>query len=313
MPKALLLFSGGLDSLLAYKILEKQGVDVTAVFFETHFFSRDKAEEIAKVNDVNFRVESVGDEHLKIVKEPRFGRGKNMNPCIDCHLFMIKKAGEIMKKEGFDFIATGEVLGQRPMSQNIDALNKIAKEAGLEGKILRPLSAKLLPKTEPEEKGLVEREELMSISGRGRHNQLELVEKYNIKKFQTPSGGCRLTDPGYGKRLKELSEHWPGYRGEDAILICHGRVFWQDNALIVVGRNKDENEKLQESAEPGDHIIDLIDIPGPTALVRGPHVGDEVIEKAIKLIIKYSRKADAMEEIGVRVCHLEKEEIRKIK
>jgi tRNA U34 2-thiouridine synthase MnmA/TrmU len=253
----------------------------------------------------------VGDEHLAVVKSPKFGRGKHMNPCVDCHLFMLKKARQIMEQENFDFIATGEVMGQRPMSQNPDALKKIAKEAGLEGRLLRPLSAKLLPTTEVEERGLVDRERLYSISGRGRQVQLSLVEKYKIKQFVTPAGGCRLTDPGYGKKLKELSERWPDYSGDDAILICHGRVFWEGDCLVVVARHKEECKKVSELASPKDYLIDLVDIPGPTTLVRGKKVSEDVIKGAIELTVKYAHQADKLEEIKVKVCHLEKEEIKK--
>lgn len=294
--------------MIAYKILQAQNVEVVPIFFKTYFFSQEKAQEIAKANGIELRVEDVGPEHLEIVKNPKFGRGKWMNPCVDCHLLMIKKAKEIMEKEGFDFVASGEVLGQRPMSQNPQALKRIEREAGLEGKLLRPLSAKRLSPTEAEEKGWVDRDKLYGISGRGRWEQLKLVETFRIKKYQTPAGGCLLTDPGFGARLKDMSEHWPEYRSEDVQLIRNGRMFWEGDVLIVVGRDKEDCERLHKIVLPEDYIIDLVDVPGPTTVVRGKKVSDKVIEKAIELTVKYAHKADKLDEIKIKVCRLEKEE-----
>ncbi|MDD4995005.1 MAG: tRNA 4-thiouridine(8) synthase ThiI [Patescibacteria group bacterium] len=290
MSKALLLFSGGLDSSLAYKILESQGVDVTALFFRTHFFDEEAAREIAEANEIKLRVENVGDEHLAIVKAPKFGRGSGMNPCIDCHLFMIRKAKEIMEREGFDFLATGEVLGQRPMSQNLGSMMKIEREAGLAGKIVRPLSAKALPETEAEEKGQIRREKLFDIRGRSRGTQFELADKFGIKKFQTPAGGCLLTDPDYSRRLKELSEHWPDYTADDADILRHGRVFWHGENMIVVARDAQDCKMLIKIAKPRDIVLELADIVGPTVIIRGKAIDDSAIEKAKELLMKYSPK-----------------------
>jgi len=313
MAKGIVLFSGGLDSLLAYKILEAQGVDATAVFFETHFFKRAKAEDIANANNLKFRVETVGDEHLAIVKEPKFGRGKQMNPCIDCHIFMIKKAKELMEAEGFDFIATGEVMGQRPMSQNPDALRQVEKEAGLQGKLLRPLSAKLLDPTEAEEKGLVDREKLFSFQGRGRKAQLALAKQLGITKFQSPAGGCVLTEKEFSKNLADLSDRWPDYDGNDIALILSGRVFWEEDVLIVVGRDSEECEKLNNISLPEDIVIDLVDVPGPTTVVRIKEFEDSVIEKAIELTIRYASKAQELDIVKVKIKRSGEEEIREIK
>ena len=313
MAKAIVLFSGGLDSLLAYKILEAQGVDVTAVFFETHFFKRTKAQDIAEANNLKFRVETVGDEHLEVVKDPKFGRGKQMNPCIDCHLFMIRKAKEIMEAEGFDFIASGEVMGQRPMSQNPDALRKIEKEAGLTGKLLRPLSAKLLDPTEAEEKGIVDREKLFSFQGRGRKAQLQLVKQFGIKKFQSPAGGCVLTEKEFSKNLSDLSDRWPDFNGNDISLILCGRVFWEENVLIVVCRNSDECKKLKDIALAEDILIELVDVSGPSTLVRVKEFEDSAIEKAIELTIRYASKAQDLDIVKVKIKRAGEEEIREIK
>lgn len=298
--------------MLAYKILEAQGVDVTAVFFETHFFKRTKAEDIAKANNLKFRVETVGDEHLEVVKDPKFGRGKQMNPCIDCHLFMIKKAKEIMEQEGFDFIASGEVMGQRPMSQNSDALRKVEKEAGVQGKLLRPLSAKLLDPTEAEEKGLVDREKLFAIQGRGRKAQLSLVKEFGITKFQSPAGGCVLTEKEFSKSLADLSDHWPDYNGNDIALLLCGRIFWEEDILIIVCRNSDECKKLNDISLPTDILIDLVDVPGPTTLVRIKEFEDGAIERAINLTIQYAGKAEYLKTVKVRIRRNGEEEVREI-
>lgn len=312
MAKALLLFSGGLDSLLAYKTLEAQGIEVVPIFFKTYFFSQEKAEEIAQANDIKLRVEDISEDHLKIVKKPKFGYGRRRNPCVDCHLLMIKKAKQIMEREGFDFVATGDVLGQRPMSQNAAALERIEKEAGLEGKILRPLSAKLLPKTEVEEKGMIDREKMLDIRGRGRERQLDLVWKLGITKYQSPAGGCLLTDPAFSDRLSGLVERWPDYNQDDVALLRTGRIFWHGKNLIVVARNKDECEKITQMAKSGDYLIDFVIVPGPTALVRGRAVDDETIAEAIELLIKYAHKTEGMASIKMRVRGPGGEEMREI-
>ncbi|MBU0648733.1 tRNA 4-thiouridine(8) synthase ThiI [Patescibacteria group bacterium] len=313
MPRALLLFSGGLDSLLSYKILQSQGVDVTAIFFKTYFFSQERAEEIAKANNMKLRVKDIGKDHLQIVKKPKFGFGKRRNPCIDCHMLMIKKAKQIMEKEKFDFIATGEVLGQRPMSQNDGALKKIEREVGLENKIVRPLSAKNLPLTEAEEKGLVDREKLYGVRGRGRGAQLVLVSKFGISKYQSPAGGCVLTDPAFSKRLADLAEYWPDYTNDDVAVLRTGRIFWHGKNMIVIGRDKEECEKLGSLALPTDFVVNLVDVPGPTTIIRGKEVNEETIDYAISLTIKYAHKAEALPVVKVKIKWPEGEAVREIK
>jgi tRNA-specific 2-thiouridylase len=312
MARALLLFSGGLDSLLSYKILERQGAEVLALFFRTHFFTETKAREIAEANNLKLRVEDVGDEHLGIVKAPRFGRGKRMNPCIDCHLFMIKKAKEIMEREGFDFVATGEVLGQRPMSQNLGALMKIEKEAGLAGKIVRPLSAKLLPETEAEARGVIVREKLGAISGRSREGQLALVKELGIKKFESPAGGCLLTDPAYSARLAELAGNWPDYTGDDVALLRCGRIYWHENKMMVVARDQEECATLEKFARAEDLLVSLADIPGPMCLARGEGIDEATIERAMELTTKHAPKARGEKILKVRLKLGKEEKIRGI-
>lgn len=244
--KAVALFSGGLDSILAIKIIQAQGIEVIGVNFKSPFFGLDKALVIAKDLNVNLEVIDITEELLKILKEPKHGFGKNMNPCIDCHALMFKKAGEYMTKIGAFFILSGEVLGERPMSQNRSSLSIIERESGFEGRILRPLSALLLPETIPEKEGLVERNKLLDISGRSRKRQIELAANMGIENYPSPAGGCKLTEPAFSKRLKDLFTQ-EKYSLEEIELLKLGRHFRLGRDVkLVVGRNKNENEKIQK-------------------------------------------------------------------
>ena len=272
--KALLLFSGGLDSVLAVRILESQNIFVSALCFTSNFFSDKEAQISAKANNINLEILNISEEILEIVKNPKNGHGKCMNPCIDCHAFMISKAREKLIKENYDFIATGEVLGQRPFSQNKISLEKVQSIAGIE--VLRPLSARLLAETEIEKKGLVSREKLEDISGRTRERQIELAKSFEIKYYPSPAGGCLLTDPQFSNRLREMIERQAGCTPKDIELIKYGRVFWVDfeedkknfSFLLIIGRHKEDNEVLEKLAEKGDIMIKLKEIPGPVGLIR---------------------------------------------
>jgi len=272
--KALVLFSGGLDSILAVKILESQGIEVVAVCFTSNFFNSEKAEESALLLRVQLKIVSITNEILELVKNPPNGYGKNMNPCIDCHSLMIRKAGEIMKKEKFEILASGEVLGQRPFSQNRKALAQVEDLAGVE--VLRPLSAKLLPNTVYEDKNYVNRNRLKRISGRQREEQISLSKQYKIVKFPSPAGGCILTDPEFSNRLLKLLDYWPDANNNDVEIVKQGRVFWfnykdtetNKKILVVIGREHKENEALKELAKKGDFMLELKEIMGPTTLLR---------------------------------------------
>ncbi len=278
MAKALVLLSGGLDSLLAARVLMEQGIDVTGLSFKSNFFGSAKGKKVAEQLGIPHIAVDFADEHLAMVKNPKHGYGKNMNPCIDCHALMLKKAKEIMERDGYDFVATGEVLGERPMSQNREALKIVEKDSGLLGKLIRPLSAKLLDETDLEKAGLVNRGRLLDISGRSRARQLELVKKFGIKEFASPGGGCLLTDPGFSEKLLKILEFWPEASGNDVELLKYGRVFWlkaeQDkNVLMIVGRDEKSNENLDKSAQRGDVLIQPVEENGPTGLVRGIKYG----------------------------------------
>lgn len=287
--KALVLFSGGLDSLLAVKILEKQGIETAGICFYSNFFGAEKAKKIAKVNNVKLFIKNFKKDILNLVKNPPHGLGKNMNPCIDCHALMFKRAREFANKNGYDFLASGEVLGQRPFSQNKLALLEVAKTA--EEEILRPLSAKLLPETEMEKQGLVDRDKLLDLQGRQRFRQLELVKELEIEKFEAPAGGCLLTDPSFGKRLKKALDNFSAITENEVELLKYGRVYWlrlkenKNPILVVIGREKKENENLEKLFLLGDFLLKPKKITGPNILIRffGTEVNFDKKEIGVKI------------------------------
>jgi len=299
LTKALVLMSGGLDSILAAKVLQEQGIEVEAVTFVTPFFGSVNAEKAAEMLGVPVHIIDITGEHLKILKAPKHGYGRFMNPCIDCHALMIQKAGELMREIGADFIATGEVLGERPKSQNRQALNIVEKESGLEGYVLRPLSARLLDETIPEKKGLVDREKLLAIRGRSRKPQMELAKNYGIEEYPSPAGGCMLTDPVFSIRLRNLYE----IEGEPSVrevnMIQFGRVFQSsENAIIIIARNEQESKRLVEFAGPGDLVLEVEGFPGPITVVPKNSFGGETLFEAAALTARYS-KAKAAPEVDV--------------
>jgi hypothetical protein len=237
---------------------------------------------------------------MEIVRNPSFGYGKNVNPCLDCKIFMLKKAGEAMEEEKATFVFTGEVLGQRPMSQRRDALNLIEKQSGLKGRLLRPLSAKLLPPTIPEEEGLLDRELLYDFSGRNRKPQIALAEEFGITEYPSPAGGCCLTDPGYSQRLRDLMDHSEAVDTSDIEILGLGRHFrLGEDVKLVVGRNHGENQKISAISKEGDLILKAADIPGPTALLRGS-ADHEQRRLAARITARYARH-QGLEEITVRL------------
>lgn len=289
--RGLVLFSGGLDSILAGKILSEQGLGLLGLTFKSLFFDEKIAEKSAKQIGLPIRIIDISREHLKMVKKPRFGYGSAMNPCIDCHLMMLKKAKSVMKKEKYDFVATGEVLGERPMSQSKVNLELLEKESGLDGFLLRPLSAKLLKQTFLEKRGLIDRAKLLAICGRQRKAQLELAKKYKIKDYPTPAGGCLLCDLEFGKKLRELFKRKPNCGLNDVELLKIGRHFWLADIKAIIGRNYEENQKIKKLAQKGDLLVELKLAAGPTALIRGKKISEQVIEETKKLILKYAKKA----------------------
>jgi tRNA U34 2-thiouridine synthase MnmA/TrmU len=297
--KAIALLSGGLDSTIAARVIMEQGVELEALNFMTVFCTCTNrgatclaSQKAVETLGIPLKVFNVSEEYLGVVKHPQHGYGRNMNPCIDCRIFMLKKAKAYMEESGAVFIVTGEVLGQRPMSQRKDAMHLIEKEAGLEGLILRPLSAKVLTVTIPEREGWVDRERLLNISGRSRKPQIELADHYGIHDYPCPAGGCLLTDPGFAKRMKDLMVYDPQFSLNDVHLLKMGRHFRFSNGVkLVVGRNEEENQKIQTFAQGEDILLKVSSFPGPLSLLRGKlNEGD--IEKAAAITVHYGKGKD---------------------
>jgi tRNA-specific 2-thiouridylase len=289
--KALALFSGGLDSILAVKFIEAHGIDVGGIFFETPFFPSQKAIQSAQYIGLPLKVVDITDSFLKIVLSPKHGYGKGLNPCIDCHALMFKIAGKMLEKEGAGFIISGEVLGQRPMSQNVRSLSIISHDSGFEDLILRPLSAKRLPETLPEKQGWVVRERLLGLSGRSRQPQMELAKKFGIEEYPAPAGGCLLTEEVFSRRLKDLISFSPGFSVRDIELLKMGRHFRiGEKTKIVVGRNQKENEMISSLRRQGDIILTVESFPGPTVLATGD-LAPEEIRIAASITVSYSDAA----------------------
>jgi tRNA-specific 2-thiouridylase len=268
--RALGLFSGGLDSMLAAAVLRAQGIDVTLVTFVTPFFGAARARESAAHLGLPLMEVDLTEKYLPLIYDPPHGFGRGHNPCIDCHTLMLREAGALMAAAGFDFLFTGEVLGQRPMSQNRGSLNLIARESGFADLLLRPLSAKSLKTTQPEIQGWVDRDRLLNLSGRGRKPQLALVQEFGITRFPAPAGGCLLTDPRYATRLKELLRHVPEATRGDLELLKYGRHFrLPGGAKAVVGRIQRENEAIETLLSSGDFLLKVEQYPGPLVLGRG--------------------------------------------
>jgi len=307
--KALSVFSGGLDSILAAEIIRRMGIDVQAVFFETPFFASARAREAAKAMNLPIKIIDITDRHLEVVKTPAHGYGNNMNPCIDCHALMFRIAGEMMEKEGADFIITGEVLGQRPMSQNRASLAIIEKQSGVGGLILRPLSAKRLAVTVPEEKGWVKREDLMDLSGRSRKPQMELAKRFNITRYPSPGGGCLLTEDVFSRRLRDLMSFSPAFEIRDIELLKTGRHFRiNPGTKAVIGRNEEENETITSLAREDDLLMTTPYVPGPSLLMIG-EITHDAEEMAADMAVSYSDAKTG--ESLVRIKHKSKDKLIK--
>lgn len=279
--RALGLFSGGLDSMLAAAVLRAQGLDLTLLCLVTPFYGAARARESADHLGLPLRVVDFTQKFLPLIYAPPHGFGKGHNPCIDCHLLMLREAGALMAAEGFQFVFTGEVLGQRPMSQHRGSLNLIARESGFPELLLRPLSARLLQPTQPELRGWVDRERLLDLSGRGRKRQIALAPQYGISRYPAPAGGCLLTDQGYAARLKELLGHQEQVSRQDLELLKWGRHFrLPGGAKAVVGRTQRENEAILNLKAPHDPLLKVHDFPGPLVLVSGGGCAADLQEAA---------------------------------
>jgi len=335
--KAVVLISGGLDSSLAVKAIQNQGIEVLAINFLIPFLSpgrniklkerRSKisngvkhdltnghnsfAKRVAKQLGCEFKVITFADDYLEMVKNPKHGYGKNFNPCIDCKILMLKQAKKIMIETGASFIATGEILGQRPMSQHKQSLQRIEEESGLNRLLVRPLSALLLPPTIPQEKGWLKRELLFGIQGRGRRQQIALAKEWGVEEYPWPGGGCLLTDPHFCRRLKDLLKHGK-LSIEDIELLKLGRHFRiTPDFKLIVGRDKEENEKLISLAKSQDLFFEPKKLPGPTGIGRGL-ANQELKDIAARIIARYTC-IDSEVEIAYGAVSGEKRELISVK
>ncbi|MGE5307872.1 MAG: hypothetical protein ACM3OC_02150 [Deltaproteobacteria bacterium] len=294
--KAIALLSGGLDSTLAARIMDDMGIGLIAFNTISPFCLCNHrsstgcfhgASAAAKLLGIKFVNMDVGKEFIEIVRNPEHGYGSNMNPCLDCRILLFRKAKEMMEKEGASFIITGEVVGQRPMSQRRAAMKLIDREAGLEGLVLRPLCAKVMEETIPEKQGWVSREKMLSISGRGRKEQFTLAQDLGIKDYPCPSGGCLLTDPGYARKVKDLLDHGE-LTLENCRLLRLGRHFRLGPGFkLIVGRDQAENERLPEYAKEGDLFFEPSETAaGAFALGRGA-ADEKILETCFSILARY--------------------------
>ena len=323
-PKAVALLSGGLDSNLAVRMMQEQGVEVEAIAVKTPFCDFDcgkgcghRVKEVAVDLGIQLKTVYFGEEYLKMLKDPKYGYGSGMNPCIDCRGMMYNAAKEHMEKIGADFIITGEVLGQRPMSQNGNALKIIENETQTNGKIVRPLSFRHLPLTDAEVQGLVKREKLGDIKGRSRRGQLQLAKKYEIADPPNAAGGCLLTDPAFSKRVRDLYGHIKDTPPDmnDVELLKIGRHFrLSDNTKLIVGRNKMENEILESLKLEDDIIIEVSNHVGPTCLLRTKKQSQKEIEIAASTALRYSDSPkDELSNVRVRMGPKNDDEEKELK
>jgi tRNA U34 2-thiouridine synthase MnmA/TrmU len=292
-PKAIALLSGGLDSTLAVKLILDQGLAVEALNFVTPFCTCNRkggceAQHVADQFGIPIKVIGLIEEFFQVVRKPRYGYGSGMNPCLDCRILMFTRAKKCMKEVGAAFVFTGEVLGERPMSQRREAMRLIERESGLDGRLLRPLSARLLPPTVPEKEGLVDRDKLLAIGGRSRKPQIALAERYSINDYPCPAGGCRLTDPGFARRIRDLVHHKENFDLNDVNLLKVGRHFrLSPEVKAVVGRDQEENHRILALAKEGDILFEVQGWGSPITLLRG-QAGERETHLAAAITVRYS-------------------------
>jgi len=294
---AICLFSGGLDSRLAARLVADQGVRLLAVHFTSDFLPDRIPANVsgtgaaAGAMGMELRTTDITDELIALVENPPHGHGSELNPCIDCRILQLRRARSFMDRTGAAFIVTGEVLGQRPMTQRKGMMRHTENEAGVAGRVLRPLSARLLEPTLPERAGWVDRRRLCAFSGRQRTPQIRLAEQLGITNYPAPAGGCRLTDPGYARRLRDLLCH-NGLCRADLALLPIGRHFrLDDNTRLIVGRDESENDMLSASARDPDVLIACTAHPGPTSLLRGESSGEN-LRTAARITARYGKGRD---------------------
>lgn len=289
--KAVGLISGGLDSILAARIIKDLGTEVYGLYFAMPWGCCDKTKAIEAAQNlgIKFMVMQLNESYLEMVRKPQHGYGTALNPCVDCRIHMFSRARQYMETIGGDFIFTGEVLGQRPMSQMRKSLGTIEKSCGLEGRLLRPLSAQLLEPTIPEKEGLIDRAKLLALSGRSRREQMGLAEQFQIRDYLPAAGGCLLTDHNFARRMKDVFQH--GYRDfRETIGLKWGRHFrLSPEFKAILGRDEEENESLHQYVHQDDHIFELEDKRGPTLILKGDNPSSEILSVAAGLIQRFSK------------------------
>jgi len=293
--KAIALFSGGLDSILACRVIAQQGVDVLAVkfvspFFDYHLLGSDYCEKTRRAYDIEVSLVDISQEYIELLRSPAHGYGKHFNPCIDCKIFMMRRAREMMAEAGASFLISGEVVGQRPMSQRRDALRVVERDSGCEGILLRPLCAKRLEPTKVEIDGLVDRDRLCDFGGRSRAGQMALAQKFGITDYPSPAGGCILTDPVVGERIKRFYAQHERITIADMRLITVGRQFQlPDGGWLALGRKEAENTIIEQLVQPHDVALTLEGRPGPLAVLRYSASEDD-LSIAAGLVARYGKK-----------------------
>jgi tRNA U34 2-thiouridine synthase MnmA/TrmU len=300
--RALALLSGGLDSSLAIRIVQAQGVEVVALHFRNIFHCVQRqpgepsfAERSARALGVELIVLDNTPMLMAAVRNPKYGYGKRLNPCLDCREYMFGVAKAMLPERGARFLVSGEVLGQRPMSQRADAMKRLDRAAGVEGLLLRPLSAKAMAETVAEQQGWVRREELLAIRGRSRRVQYDLAKRLGVTEFSAPAGGCLLTDPGFAARMEDLLELVPEFVENDVELLKFGRHFrLGPGTRAAVGRNLEDNSGIERLARPGDLLVEVAAGGSPTTLVRGA-LADDAVGLAAALTARYSRSRELAE------------------
>jgi len=312
MHKAVGLLSGGLDSALACRLLLDQHIDVHVVFIQMPWGcgKPSRAESMAREMHCPFKLIPLGDDYLSVLKKPQYGFGSAHNPCVDCHIYMVKKAAAHMLEIGASFVFTGEVVGQRPMSQRKRCLKWVEEGAGIPGRLLRPLSAQLLPVTIPEQEGVVDRSKLLGLMGRNRRIQLDLADRLGVSGFAQPSGGCLLTEKVFGRRVKDVLARGCGDVKEMTILGA-GRYFrLSDGAFVMLGRDKGENDFLLTHAIESDLIFRTYDFPSPTAVLRGSMITENDILLTAGLVQYFSRLSDPSPRVIPFWLKLKPEQVR---
>jgi tRNA-specific 2-thiouridylase len=288
--RALALFSGGLDSLLSVKWMQKIGVEVIPIFFKTPFFTEERALHTATANGLKMEIVDISVEHLQMLQNPRYGFGKQFNPCIDCHGLMFKIAGTLMEKYAADFLISGEVLSQRPMSQRKDSMNAVAKLSGFKDLLVRPLSQQLLPDTKPIREGWIKKDDMLAFSGRSRKPQLALAKNFGIVDFPSPAGGCRLTDKNFTIRLRDLVMH-NQLSFQDINLLKYGRHLRLDETTkLIIGRDEKDNDHILENAQ-GYVFLMNEEIPGPLGVLCTENISSNQLEFALSILAYYYTKA----------------------